>query len=99
MRLLPTALVLGLALATAALSASPDAWDAFRKEVAAACIAAAAPLIDNAAADVDPFGSESYGLALLHGKAKGAESDIRAICVFDKATKAVEIGGELPAAE
>ena len=98
MRLLPMAWLMGIATLPA-LAASPDAWDAFRQEVAAACIAAAAPLIGNAAADVDPFGSESYGLALLYGKAKGADNEIRAICVFDKKTKTVEIGGELPAAQ
>jgi hypothetical protein len=98
MRLLPAAWVVGIATLPA-LASSPDAWDAFRQEVAAACIAAAAPLMENAAADVDPFGSESYGLALVHGKAKGSDSEIRLICVFDKKTKAVELGGELPAAQ
>jgi hypothetical protein len=98
MRVLLAAWVMGIATLPA-LASSPDAWDAFRQEVAAACIAAAARLIENAAADVDPFGSESYGLALVHGKAKGSDSEIRAICVFDKKTKAVELGGELPAAQ
>jgi hypothetical protein len=97
MRLFPTAWAIGFATLPASAS-SPDAWEAFRQEVAAACIAAAAPLVENAAADVDPFGSQSYGLALVHGKAKGGDSEIRAICVFDKETKAVEIGGELPPA-
>ena len=46
---------------------------------------------------MDPIGSESFGLALVAGKAKGADADIAAICVYDKVTKAVEIGGELPA--
>jgi len=99
MRFFPAAFVATVAATSPVLAASPDAWDAFRKEVGAACIAAAAPLIENAAADVDPFGSESYGLALVRGKAKGADTEIRTICVFDKKTKAVEIGGELPAAE
>jgi hypothetical protein len=98
MRLLPMAWLVGIATLPA-LASSPDAWDAFRQEVAAACIAAAAPLIENAAADVDPFGSESYGLALVYGKAKGSDSEVQAICVFDKKTKAVELGGELPAAQ
>jgi hypothetical protein len=50
-----------------------------------------------ATATVDPFGPEHYGLALVSGPARGAEDTaIRAICVYDKATKAVEIGGELP---
>jgi hypothetical protein len=99
MRFLPTMIATSVAATTAALAASPDAWDTFRQEVAAACIAAAAPLIENAAVDVDPFGSQSYGLALVHGKAKGGDSEIRSICVFDKKTKAVELGGELPAAQ
>jgi hypothetical protein len=98
MRVLLAAWVMGIATLPA-FASSPDAWDAFRQEVAAAYIAAAAPLIENAAADVDPFGSESYGLALVHGKAKGSDSEIRAICVFDKKTKAVELGGGLPAAQ
>ncbi len=46
------------------------------------------------------FGSESYGLALLTGPAKGAEEKtISAICVYDKHDKTVEIGGELPGPE
>ena len=82
-----------------AMAASPDAWEAFREEVKAACLKAAKPLFETAAADIDPFGSESYGLALVHGKAKGADTEIKAICVFDKKSKKVEIGGELPPAE
>jgi hypothetical protein len=82
-----------------AAAASPDAWETFREEVKAACLEAAKPLFETAVADVDPFGSESYGLALVHGKAKGADAGIRAICVFDKKSKKVEIGGELPPAE
>lgn len=94
-------LAMGLAcagmIASPALAAAPDAWEAFSKEVETACLEAARPLFAAAVADVDPFGSESYGLALVHGKAKGADADIRAICVFDKRTKEVQIGGELPA--
>jgi hypothetical protein len=92
-----------VALATAlavftwpAAAATPDAWEAFREEVEAACLEAAKPLFETAVADVDPFGSETYGLALVRGKAKGADAEIRAICVFDKTSKKVEIGGELP---
>jgi hypothetical protein len=92
-------LVITLAVGSAvpALSASDDAWEQFRGEVEAACLKAAEPLFETAAARVDPFGSESYGLALLTGKARGADTPIAAICVYDKKTKVVEIGGELPA--
>ena len=95
--LLACATLVGLVMPAAA--ASPDAWEAFREEVTAACLEAAKPLFETVTADVDPFGSESYGLALVHGKAKGADAEIKAICVFDKKSKKVEIGGELPPSE
>jgi hypothetical protein len=88
------------ALAGPALAASDDAWEAFRADVEAKCLAAAEPLFQTATATVDPFGSASYGLALVTGPAKGAtETTISAICVFDKQAKTVEIGGELPPVE
>jgi hypothetical protein len=92
-------LIMAFAVGSAvpALGASDDAWEQFRADVEAACLEAAEPLFETAAARVDPFGSESYGLALVTGNAKGADAAIEAICVYDKKTKAVEIGGELPA--
>ena len=92
-------LIMALAVGSGvpALAASDDAWEQFRADVEAACLKAAEPLFETAAAQVDPFGSESYGLALVTGNAKGADAAIAAICVYDKKTKAVEIGGELPA--
>lgn len=90
------AAVLAALAGGSALATSDDAWEAFRKDVESACLAAAEPLFENPVARVDPFGSESYGLALVTGKARGADVDIAAICVFDKQSKAVEIGGELP---
>ena len=83
----------------AACAATDDAWETFRKDVAEKCLAAAEPQFETAVATVDPFGSESYGLALIRGKAKGADAEISAICVYDKKAKTVEIGGELPKAE
>jgi hypothetical protein len=86
----------GFAMPPVVHASSDDAWTTFRADVEAACLKAAEPLFASATARVDPFGSESYGLALLAGKAKGADSDVMAICVYDKQSKAVEIGGELP---
>jgi hypothetical protein len=95
---LPLAMILAVGSAIPALAASDDAWEQFRAEVEAACLQAAEPLFETATAQVDPFGSESYGLALVTGNAKGTtDAAIAAICVYDKKTKAVEIGGELPA--
>lgn len=85
------------AWAMPALAASDDAWQQFQDDVEAACLEAAKPTFETASARVDPFGSESYGLALVTGKAKGADVEVASICVYDKQTKAVEIGGELPA--
>ncbi len=89
-------LMLATGGAAPACASSDDAWEAFRKDVAEQCLKAAADLFAAPVATVDPFGSASYGLALIRGKAKGADNDIAAICVYDKKTKAVEIGGELP---
>lgn len=85
-----------VALATLARASSDEAWSTFRADVEAACLKAADPLFSQAVARVDPFGSESYGLALMSGTAKGSDAGIAAICVYDKKTGAVEIGGELP---
>lgn len=86
-----------LALGGAAPASSDDAWEAFRADVETQCLAAAEPMFETATATVDPFGSESYGLALVRGTARGADAEIMAICVYDKQAKTVEIGGELPA--
>ena len=88
--------VLVLAAGAPAHPSSDDAWEQFRADVEAACLEAAAPMFEAAKATVHPFGSQSYGLALVTGKAKAAEAQISAICVYDKKAKAVEIGGELP---
>ena len=96
MRLWLTTVAMIGATLTPALASSDDAWAQFQKDVEAACLDAAAPMVENASARVDPFGSESYGLALVTGKARGADAEIAAICVYDKRAGTVEIGGELP---
>lgn len=82
-------------LATGARAASEDAWTEFRKSVETACLKAVAGNLQGATAVVDPFGSESFGLALLRGKPKGAKQPVAVICVYDKKRQTVEIGGEL----
>jgi hypothetical protein len=90
--------ILGFSLAaiTGATASSDDAWAEFAAEVEQACIAASGDYVTNATALVDPFGSESYGLAIVTGDTV-ADTKASIICVFDKQTKAVEIGGELEA--
>ncbi|OBZ95955.1 hypothetical protein ADU59_06065 [Pararhizobium polonicum] len=79
----------------AAAASSDDAWDALRADVSVKCLEAAAGSIETPQAVVDPFGSENFGLALVSGKPKGADGRITQICVYNKQTKAVELGGEL----
>ena len=89
--------VLAVTLATigGASAASGDAWAEFAAEVEQGCLAATEGVFAEANAVVDPFGSESYGLAIVSGTfPSGGSASI--LCVFNKQTKAVEIGGELP---
>ncbi|CUX17528.1 MULTISPECIES: hypothetical protein [Agrobacterium] len=88
-------------LALPAAASSDDAWKEFVADVQTACLAGARDMIEDAKAVVDPVGSENYGLAIITGKAKfmdkngGADATISHICVYDKKTKAVELGSEL----
>lgn len=82
---------------TVAHASSDDAWSSFQAEVAKACVTAAKGLIENGKALVDPFGSQSYGLAVVSGKAVGAKVTISTVCAFDKKTRKAEIGGEISA--
>ena len=93
-----TALALSLAVLCSgqiAHAASGDAWADFAKTVEEKCLAAANGVIENPEAVVDPFGSERFGLAIVTGKAKGADVRISHVCVMDKQTEAVELGSVL----
>lgn len=89
------ALIAAGLLPTVTLASSDDAWEAMRADVSAKCLEVAAGSIETPQAVVDPFGSQSFGLALVSGKQKGAEGRISQICVYNKQTKSVELGGEL----
>ena len=91
-----TAIVFSL-FACSAIASSGDAWDEFAMDVAAKCTALAKGRIEQPKVVVDPFGTESYGVAILTGKAVGADAQVSSICVYDKKSQAAEIGGELPA--
>lgn len=84
-------MVLALSLAPITASASSeDAWEEFRASVETACLALAdAPESATVMIDVNPFGSQSYGAALVTvTRDTGAD---RMICIFDKQTKTAEI--------
>ncbi|TGN67981.1 hypothetical protein E4L95_03005 [Paracoccus liaowanqingii] len=83
-----------LLVGSPAFGSSDDAWSAFATEVENACLAAASNALDDASAVVDPFGSESYGLAIVTGRTVNDRA-ASMICVLNKETRAVQIGGEL----
>lgn len=75
-------------LATPAFATSDEEWLAFAQEVAAACLALPdAP--PNAAVEVSPFGSASYGAALVTSITNGVLE--RQVCIFDKTSRAAEL--------
>ncbi len=80
---------------TLAAASSEDAWEEMRADVSAKCLEVAAGYMEAPEAIVDPFGSEKFGLAVVTGKATGADDRVAYICVYDKQTHAVELGSEL----
>lgn len=77
-----------LIIATPAFATSGAEWDLFQAEVAATCLALPdAP--QNAAVTVSPFGSESYGAALVTSITAGVLQ--QQVCIFDKTTRAAEL--------
>jgi hypothetical protein len=75
-----------LALPSAASASTPAAWEAFRAEVHAKCLAAAQSSgMKNPEVLVHPVGTETYGLAVLR---EGAD---KRICVYGKQSKKVEL--------
>lgn len=78
-----------LICAAPALASSDDAWETFRDDVSKACLALA-PTRGETEIEVDDFGSESYGVAILTTTFEGADAE-RTVCVYDKRSKAAEL--------
>ena len=82
---------LAFAAALPALSSSEDAWTAFRSAVETECgKLVEAPADATTAIDVNPFGSETYGAALVTVTLKDGSAD-RMICIYDKQAKTAEL--------
>jgi hypothetical protein len=93
------AMLAGCAIAPSVQASTDEAWTAFRANVEAACLAAVADVLEDAQADVDPFGSPSFGLAVLRGELKGGHGSAMVICVYDKQKKSVETGSAIEVAD
>ena len=87
-RLLTLLLAPGLLLGGTASASTDEAWEIFRQDVTAACLA----LLNTegeVAMEVNPFGSERFGLALATLTTAGGVERIG--CIFDKASGAAEL--------
>lgn len=94
--ILPVATIAAaLTFGASAQASSPDAWKQFNAEVEQKCADAAKDMFRKPQVAVDPVGSESFGLAVVFGKAKAVKGRAAVICVVDKKTGVVEIGTEM----
>lgn len=76
-------------------AANDPSWDKFRTSVAAACTNAAKTTLGETVASVDPFGTDSYGLAIVRSV---PQPNLAMICVYNKTTGTVELGAQMQSA-
>lgn len=74
-------------------ASSDDAWKAFRADLAQACREKVPEGFTVEHMRVDPFGSESYGVAVLQGTSKPDDAAQTLVCVYDKKEKTAEMSG------
>lgn len=72
-------------------AASGDAWEEFAQDVQQACLSAALGTVAVSSIQVDPYGSESYGFAVMVGVEAGTSNERLVACAYDKATQKAEI--------
>ncbi|RJE82664.1 hypothetical protein [Paracoccus onubensis] len=77
-------------------ASSDDAWAEFRADVQAAC-EALSPKEGTVLVEVNPFGSESYGAAIVYHRTDAGLD--RYVCIYDKQSKEAELTAAFPAAD
>lgn len=91
MAIFACSLLASLSTAPYAQASSGDAWAEFQQDVENACLAAAGGVMKVKSIQVDPYGSESYGFALLSGVENGATTERLMTCVYGKRSQVAEI--------
>ncbi|AFT71196.1 hypothetical protein B5T_02928 [Alloalcanivorax dieselolei B5] len=86
---------LALGLPAFSHASSADAWAEFRTDVQAAC-EALSPKEGTILVEVNPFGSESYGTALVYHRTDAGLD--RYVCIYDKQSKEAELSAAFPTA-
>lgn len=74
-------------------ASSPDAWQEFQQDVERACREASKGLIDAQVVQIDPYGSESYGFAVLVGPDAHTSKLRLVVCAYDKRSQRAEVSG------
>lgn len=74
-------------------ASSGDAWEEFRQEVEKACLDAAKDVLLVGSIQVDPFGSDSYGFAVMVGIEPGTSNERLVACAYGKQSQTAEISG------
>jgi hypothetical protein len=96
--MLRTGLILafGLTAIMPASASSGDAWQAMRVKVRAGCLAKASAMsLGKVEVNVDPFGTQNYGTAILIKRGSPRKPHLAYVCVMDKQTGEFELGGEM----
>lgn len=76
-------------------ASTPEAWVEFGDSVRAASEALVEDIILKPEIYVDPFGSESFGIAVIHGFDRSTHAEVVYIAVYDKAAGDIELSGEI----
>jgi len=88
--------VIGMTSISLASASSEDAWQVMRQQVHTGCLAKANSMgLGKVEASVDPFGTQSYGTAILIKRGTPKQASLAYICVMDKQTGKFEVSGEL----
>jgi hypothetical protein len=67
-----------------------------RQKIHSGCLAKANAVgLGKVDVSVDPFGTQNYGTAILFKRGASRRASLAYICLMDKKTGEVEIGGEL----
>ena len=80
--------LLAVLLAAPAQASTEEAWAEMRADVAAKC-RALLPEGATATVEINPFGSESYGAAVV--TLQEGDRVERMVCIYDKRTQAAEL--------
>jgi glycerate kinase len=90
------ALSIGLGTIFSAFASSDDAWKIMRQKMRSGCIDKANTMgLGKVDVSVDPFGTQSYGTAIIIKREASRQAELAYVCVMDKKTGEFEVSGEL----